>query len=66
MLPKAAYGYIQSKAIYPTQDELMAVAYGYRERRLPVDAFLVDFLNMSKQGEMDLDPARWPEPSCQH
>ena len=26
MLPKAAYGYIQSKAIYPTQDQLLAVA----------------------------------------
>jgi alpha-glucosidase/alpha-D-xyloside xylohydrolase len=26
MLPKATYGYIQSKAIYPTQDQLMAVA----------------------------------------
>jgi alpha-D-xyloside xylohydrolase len=64
MLPKAAYGYIQSKAIYPTQDELLAVANGYRERRLPVDAFVVDFLNMSKQGQMDLDPARWPDPAA--
>ena len=33
LLPKAAYGYIQSKAIYPTQDQIMAVAKGYRDRQ---------------------------------
>ena len=57
MLPKAAYGYIQSKAIYPTQDQLLAVAKGYRDRNLPLDVLVVDFLNMTKQGEMDLDPS---------
>ena len=61
MLPKAAYGYIQSKAIYPTQDQLMDVAKGYRDRNLPLDVLVVDFLNMTKQGEMDLDPTRWPD-----
>ena len=60
MLPKAAYGYIQSKAIYPTQDQIMDVAKGYRDRNLPLDVLVVDFLNMTQQGEMDLDPARWP------
>jgi alpha-D-xyloside xylohydrolase len=64
MLPKAAYGYIQSKAIYPTQDQLMAVARGYRDRQLPLDVLVVDFLNMTRQGEMDLDPARWPDPAA--
>jgi alpha-glucosidase/alpha-D-xyloside xylohydrolase len=64
MLPKAAYGYIQSKAIYPTQDQLLAVAKGYRERQLPLDVLVVDFLNMTRQGEMDLDPARWPDPAA--
>ncbi len=63
LLPKAAYGYIQSKAIYPTQDQLLAVAKGYRDRHLPLDVLVVDFLNMTKQGEMDLDPARWPDPA---
>jgi len=62
MLPKATYGYIQSKAIYPTQDQLMAVAKGYRDRNLPLDVLVVDFLNMTKQGELDLDPVRWPDP----
>jgi alpha-D-xyloside xylohydrolase len=64
MLPRATYGYIQSKAIYPTQDQLMNVAKGYRDRNLPLDVLVVDFLNMTKQGEMDLDPARWPDPAA--
>jgi alpha-D-xyloside xylohydrolase len=64
MLPKATYGYIQSKAIYPTQEQLLAVAKGYRERQLPLDVLVVDFLNMTRQGEMDLDPARWPDPAA--
>ncbi len=64
LLPKSAYGYIQSKAIYPTQDQLMAVARGYRDRQLPLDVLVVDFLNMTRQGELDLDPARWPDPAA--
>jgi alpha-D-xyloside xylohydrolase len=39
LLPKAAYGYIQSKAIYPTQEQLLDVAKGYRDRQLPLDVF---------------------------
>ena len=62
MLPRAIYGYIQSKAIYPTQIEVPDVAKEYRERKLPLDVLVVDFLNMTKQGEMDLDPKRWPDP----
>ena len=64
MLPKAAYGYIQSKAIYPTQEQALAVAKGYRDRNLPLDILVVDFLNGTRQGELDLDPARWPDPAA--
>ncbi len=63
LLPKASYGYIQSKAIYPTQDQVLAVAKGYRDRKLPLDVMVVDFLNMTRQGELDLDPVRWPDPA---
>lgn len=64
MLPRAAYGYIQSKAIYPTQKQILDVAKTYREKKLPLDIMVVDFLNMTKQGEMDLDPERWPDPAA--
>jgi len=63
LLPKAAYGYIQSKAIYPTQQQVLDVAKQYREKKLPLDVMVVDFLNMTKQGEMDLDPKRWQDPA---
>ena len=63
ILPKAAYGYIQSKAIYPTQEQLLDLARHYRQKKLPLDVMVVDFLNMTKQGELDLDAARWPDPA---
>jgi alpha-glucosidase/alpha-D-xyloside xylohydrolase len=63
LLPKSAYGFIQSKAIYSTREELMAVAKGYRERNLPADVLVVDFMNMTHQGNFDLDPTRWPDPA---
>ncbi|HVT98079.1 MAG TPA: TIM-barrel domain-containing protein, partial [Acidobacteriaceae bacterium] len=64
LLPRAVYGYIQSKAIYPTQEQILDLAKGYRDRKLPLDVVVVDFLNMTKQGEMDLDPKRWPDPAA--
>jgi alpha-D-xyloside xylohydrolase len=64
MLPRAIYGYIQSKAIYPTQEQVLDVAKEYREKNLPLDVMVVDFLNMTRQGEMDLDPKRWPDPAA--
>jgi alpha-glucosidase/alpha-D-xyloside xylohydrolase len=63
LLPKSTYGYIQSKAIYPTQEQALDIAKGYRDRKLPLDVLVVDFLNMTRQGEMDLDPVRWPDPA---
>ena len=62
MLPKAAYGFIQSKQRYDSQDEILAVAKGYRERHLPADMIVVDFLYYTKMGQMDMDPAKWPDP----
>ncbi len=63
LLPRAVYGYIQSKAIYPTQQQILDLARGYRDRKLPLDVVVVDFLNMTRQGELDLDSKRWPDPA---
>jgi alpha-D-xyloside xylohydrolase len=62
MLPKSAYGYIQCKQRYSSQAELMAVAHGYRDRHLPIDDLVIDWFHYTKMGEMDMDPARWPDP----
>jgi alpha-D-xyloside xylohydrolase len=64
MLPKAAYGYIQCKQRYASQDELMAVAKGYRDRHLPADVLVVDWFYYTKMGQMDLDPKFWPDPKA--
>ena len=29
-----------------------------------MDVIVVDFLNMTRQGELDLDPKRWPDPAA--
>jgi alpha-D-xyloside xylohydrolase len=62
MLPKSAYGYIQCKQRYSSQAEVMAVANGYRERHLPADVIVIDWFYYTKMGQMDMDPAKWPDP----
>ena len=57
LLPRAIYGYIQSKAIYPTQEQILDVAKEYRQKNLPLDVMVVDFLNMTKQGEWTWTPS---------
>ena len=64
LLPKAAYGYIQCKQRYMTQEELLSVAKGYRDRNLPADVLVVDWFYYTKMGQMDLDPANWPDPKA--
>ena len=61
--PKSAFGYIQSKQRYTSQAELLAVAHGYRERHLPIDDLVIDWFHDTKMGEMDMDPAKWPDPA---
>jgi alpha-D-xyloside xylohydrolase len=62
MLPKSAYGYIQCKQRYRSQAELLAVAKGYRDRHLPADVLVIDWFHYTIMGQMDMDPAMWPDP----
>ncbi len=64
MLPKSAYGYIQCKQRYSSQQELLDVAHGYRDRNLPADVLVVDWFYFTKMGEMDMDPHFWPDPTA--
>jgi alpha-D-xyloside xylohydrolase len=63
LLPKAAYGYIQCKQRYGSQEELLSVAKGYRDRNLPADVLVVDWFYYTKMGQMDFDPKLWPDPA---
>lgn len=64
MLPKAAYGYIQSKQRYSSQEELLDVAREYRKRNLPADVMVIDWFHFTIMGQMDLDPKYWPDPKA--
>jgi alpha-D-xyloside xylohydrolase len=63
VLPKSAYGYLQSKQRYQTQAELMGVAKGYRDRKLPIDDLVINWSTYTKMGQMDIDPKAWPHPA---
>ncbi len=51
--------YIQCKQRYTSQDELLAVAKGYRDRHLPADMLVVDWFYYTKMGQMDME-WYWP------
>ncbi|MDR1420652.1 MAG: glycoside hydrolase family 31 protein [Treponema sp.] len=64
MMPDYAMGFWQCKLRYQTQDELLQVARGYRERGIPVSVIVVDFFHWPYQGEWKFDPEYWPDPGA--
>ncbi len=65
MLPRWAYGYIQSKERYKDQDELVEIVKQYRKRRIPLDGIVQDwqYWNEGEWGQKSFDPERYPDPS---
>lgn len=66
MLPKWAFGYLQSKERYKTQAELIEVVQQYRERGLPLDCIVLDWQSWTGElwGQKSLDPERFPDPDA--
>ncbi|WP_422513820.1 TIM-barrel domain-containing protein [Sphingomonas sp. 3-13AW] len=60
--PKAAFGLIQSKARYESQQELEDVANGYRARNLPLDIIVLDWFYWTRMGQIDIDRNFFPDP----
>lgn len=62
MLPKWAFGYVQSKERYKTQDEILEVAEEFEKRRIPVGCLVLDWLSWEdgKWGNMIFDKSRFP------
>ena len=60
--PKAAFGLIQSKARYDSQQEVLRVARTYREKQYPLDVMVVDWFYWTRMGQMDINPAEFPDP----
>lgn len=63
MLPKWAFGYMQSKERYVTQQELIATAKQFRDRRIPMDVMVQDWNYWldGRWGSFVPDAARYPD-----
>ncbi|MGA1797359.1 TIM-barrel domain-containing protein [Sphingomonas sp. 4RDLI-65] len=62
--PKAAFGLIQSKARYETQQELLGIAEGYRKRNYPLDVMVLDWFYWTRMGQLDIDRTYFPDPKA--
>lgn len=62
MMPEYGLGFWQCKLRYQTQEELLEIARGYKERNLPIDVIVVDFFHWPHQGEWRFDTDYWPDP----
>ena len=62
MLPRWAYGYIQSKERYKSQEEIKKTAEEFRRRQIPVSCLVQDWLSWEegKWGDKHLDKTRYP------
>ena len=64
MLPEWAFGYVQSKERYESQEELVETVREYRARNLPLDCIVLDWKSWTGElwGQKTLDPERFPDP----
>lgn len=65
MLPKWAFGYIQSQERYETADEIEQVVQEYRKRGLGLDGIVLDWCSWEGEqwGQKTFDSKRFPDPA---
>ena len=65
LLPKWAYGYIQSQERYETADEILRVAQEYRRREIGLDGIVLDWCSWEDNlwGQKTFDRARFENPT---
>ena len=66
IMPKWAMGYWQSRERYKTQDELLATFKEFRDRQIPIDNIVLDWLHWpeAEWGSHRFDPDRFPDPQA--
>ncbi len=64
MLPLWAYGYIQSKERYVSQEDILNTAKEFRKRNIAVDCLVLDWMSWedNKWGQKSFDHSRFPNP----
>ncbi len=65
LMPKWAYGFIQSRARYYSQKELLTNLQTFREKQLPLDGIVQDWMYWGKYGwnAMKFDENDYPDPA---
>lgn len=65
MLPRWAFGYMQSQERYETQEEIINVAKEYREREIGLDCIILDWCSWEdgKWGQKSFDKERFNDPA---
>ncbi|KAA6330106.1 Alpha-xylosidase BoGH31A [termite gut metagenome] len=63
MMPRWALGYIHCRERFKTQEELLSIARKFRERKLPMDLIVQDWLYWGKYGwnAMQFDETTFPD-----
>ncbi|MBR3505153.1 MAG: DUF5110 domain-containing protein [Clostridia bacterium] len=66
LLPRWAFGYIQSQERYETQDEVLSIARACRDRGIGVDCVVMDWCSWpdGQWGQKSFDPVRFPAPDA--
>ncbi len=66
LLPRYAFGYVQSKERYRDAEELISVVKEYRRRKVPLDVIVEDWQSWpeGQWGYKTFDPGRFPDPKA--
>lgn len=64
LLPKWAFGYLQSQERYETQEEVLEIVEQYRERHIGIDGVVLDWCSWEEGqwGQKTFDKSRFPDP----
>jgi alpha-D-xyloside xylohydrolase len=63
-MPDWALGFWQCKLRYSTQEEVLEVARGFRDRGIPLSCLVIDFFHWTRMGEWRFDPDDFPDPAA--
>ena len=59
--PRWAFGYQQSRWSYKTNEEVRAVAKGFRDNGIPLDSIYLDIDYMEKLKDFTIDREKFPD-----
>ncbi len=66
IMPKWVMGFWQSREKYNNSDELLGALKGFRDRNIPIDNIVLDWLHWRQDswGSHEFDPERFPDPKA--